>query len=498
MVHHHRNPQLLRKNSEVEVEEIQTLFLDCGNSSYKKTRPNPLCLFIFALISCSLVFAHRLIKTEDLNDEGRFADKDANVALCSTVAGRICCDRTSTRSDVCFMKGDIRTRSPSSSIFLYSEKSNTTETQIEKIKPYTRKWETSVMDTIDELRLIVKTKDTQTQSPCQVQHSVPAVFFSTGGYTGNVYHEFNDGILPLYITSKNFNKQVVFVILEYHDWWITKYGDILSQLSNYPPIDFSKDPKTHCFSEAIVGLRIHDELTVDSSQMPVNHSIQDFRHLLDDAYKPRITSIIQEEEEAAALALPKVEGLKEMKKQPKLVIVARNGSREISNQREVVKLAESIGFKVEILQPTPTMELAKIYRAINGCNAMVGVHGAAMTHFLFMRPGSVFVQVVPLGTDWAAQTYYGEPSMKLGLKYIGYKIMDRESSLYEEYDKEDAVLRDPESVNAKGWQVTKRVYLDGQKVRLNLGRFGKRLLRAYRYSVSNSNSSFRRRWRQES
>ena len=213
------------------------------------------------------------------------------------------------------MKGDVRTHSSSSSIFLYGSRNPNAFTdhvssisgegkefeeeqlQHEKIKPYTRKWEASVMDTIDELHLISKKEGYGTHHHCDVHHDVPAVFFSTGGYTGNIYHEFNDGILPLYITSQHLNKRVVFVILEYHDWWITKYGDVISQLSDYPPIDFSGDNRTHCFPEAIVGLRIHDELTVDSSLVEGNESIRDFRNLLDQAYLPRIRSLIQAKEQ---------------------------------------------------------------------------------------------------------------------------------------------------------------------------------------------------------
>ena len=98
----------------------------------------------------------------------------------------------------------------------------------------------------------------------------------------------------------------------------------------------------------------------------------------------------------------------------------------------------------------------------------MGVHGAAMTHFLFMRPGSVFVQIVPLGTDWAYATYYGEPASKLGLTYMEYKILPQESSLFLEYERNDPVLRDPDSVNRKGWEETKRVYLNGKNVKPSL------------------------------
>ncbi|CAL1352404.1 unnamed protein product [Linum trigynum] len=112
---------------------------------------------------------------------------------------------------------------------------------------------------------------------------------------------------------------------------------------------------------------------------------------------------------------------------------------------------------------------------------MIGVHGAAMTHFLFMRPGCVFIQVIPLGTEWASESYYGTPARKMGLKYIGYRIFPRESSLFDKYEEDDPVLRDPESVSAKGWQYTKSIYLDGQNVVLDLKRFEKRLMVAYNY-----------------
>jgi hypothetical protein len=99
----------------------------------------------------------------------------------------------------------------------------------------------------------------------------------------------------------------------------------------------------------------------------------------------------------------------------------------------------------------------------------------------------VFIQVVPLGTNWAADTYYGEPARKLGLKYIEYEIHPKESSLYGKYDKNDPILKDPESINEKGWEYTKKIYLDSQNVKLDLRRFGKRLHRAYEYTILRSN-----------
>ncbi|KAH6779691.1 Glycosyltransferase family 61 protein [Perilla frutescens var. hirtella] len=521
-----------RKSKEYIFDEDEELGLDhfgliCGNSSYvnnKRFKPKFLYIVFISLVSCSLVLVPLLLSLSSsfslFHSEGD-EKEGLNGFLCLSVPNdTVCCDRTSRRSDTCVMKGDVRTHAASSSLILYRSNDlidsvsglsdggadEAEAIQHEKIRPYSRKWETSVMNTIDEVDLIVK-RGSGIHHRCDVHHDVPAVIFSTGGYTGNLYHEFNDGIIPLYITSQHMNKKVVFVILEYHSWWITKYGDILSQLSDFPPIDFSKDGRTHCFPEATLGLRIHDELTVDPALMGGNKTIADFHDLLDRAYWPRIRGLIQDEEreadEAAQsdvkssgtttqkqdLARPMLRTItqKQDLTRPKLVILARNGSRAITNQDSLVKLAEDIGFIVEVVRPERTTELAQIYRSLNSSDVMVGVHGAAMTHFLFMKPGSVFIQVIPLGTDWAAQTYYEEPATKLGLSYIGYKILPKESSLYQDYRNNDPILIDPDSVNKKGWEFTKKIYLDGQSVSLDLRRFQKRLLRAYYYTRARKN-----------
>ncbi|KAL1225580.1 Xylan glycosyltransferase MUCI21 [Cardamine amara subsp. amara] len=257
------------------------------------------------------------------------------------------------------------------------------------------------------------------------------------------------------------------------DSTVVKYGDIVSQLSDYPPVDFNGDKRTHCFKEAIVGLKIQDELTVDSSMMIGNKTILDFRNVLDQAYWPRIRGLIQDEERDHAV---QEDGFKK----PKLVILSRNGSREILNERLLVELAEEIGFTVEVLRPNQTTELAKIYRCLNSSHVMIGVHGDAMTHFLFLKPKTVFIQIIPIGTEWAAETFYGEPAKKMRLKYIGYKIKPKESSLYGEYN---PIIQDPKSFTRKGWDYTKKIYLERQNVKLDLKRFRKPLFRAYDLSI---------------
>ncbi|KAJ4977730.1 hypothetical protein NE237_008510 [Protea cynaroides] len=518
MGQYHRYHQTRRdeEDGEYDRENSPTHVLDWGATGYYKKAKRKLLplLCLFSFVSCSLILVPQLFSYSD-GISFLYSFQLGPITDGKPSNGGLLCDRSAFRYDTCLMKGDVRTLAASFSIINYLPyvdhnepaplvdeivglEGVEEELQREKIKPYTRKWETSIMKTVHELDLIVKKKDHLNRlHECDVRHSVPAIVFSNAGYTGNVYHEFNDGIIPLYITSRQFHKKVVFVVTDYNNWWYTKYGDILSHLTNYPLVDYNQDPRTHCFPEAIIGLRIHDELTVNSSFMPGNESIKDFHDILDKAYWPRIKGLIQEEEMEAQLRLRSrlalspssplpLEEVSLVPKswKPTLVIISRTGSRAISNEALMIKMAEEIGFQVEILRPDPTTELARIYRVLNSSDAMIGVHGAAMTHLLFMRPGTVFIQVIPLGTDWAAQNYYGDPALKLGLNYIGYKILPRESTLYEKYDKNDPVLTDPESVNAKGWQFTKKIYLDGQSIRLNLGRFRKRLDRAYQYTVA--------------
>ncbi|THG13960.1 hypothetical protein TEA_024829 [Camellia sinensis var. sinensis] len=293
-------------------------------------------------------------------DQSLLSEMNANTPLCSSIPnGTICCDRNSIRSDICIIKGNVRTDSLSSSIYLYSstnangfidyvpdltydgEEDDEQELQHENIKPYTRKWEKSTMDT---------------------------------------------------------------------------YGDILSILSDYPPIDFSGDNRTHCFPEAMAGLRIHDDLTIDPLLMEGGKTSKDFRDILDQAYWPRIKGLIEDEEREAKLnnlssssSSQKLLEIRTELKKPKLVILLRQKSRAIANEDLLVKMAEQIGFEVEVLRPLCTFELERIYRELNSSDVTIGVHGAALTHFLFMKPGSVLIQVIPLGTEWASETSLGEP-----------------------------------------------------------------------------------------
>eukprot|EP01018_Ginkgo_biloba_P023949 Gb_18307 [translate_table: standard] len=390
------------------------------------------------------------------------------------------CDRSSQRTDVCILKGDIRTYASSSTLYLVSHQVTGSNPEDHKIRPYTRKWENTTMASVDELSL---TQISPTDAPeCQVRHSVPAVVFSTGGYTGNLFHDFTDVIVPLFITSAHFRGQTVFVVLNHKQWWTNKFADIIKQLSSYDILDFSQDTRVHCFPEAIVGLRFHADLRIDPATSPNGHTIADFQKLLTKSFAGKkrrgFLSGLFKKSSTGHMAENKNESKPIEKPKPKMVLIARKGSRVFMNQREIVEAAKKFGFSVTVLSPDRSTDLSEMFRIVHNCDVFMGVHGAALTHFLFLRPGAVFIQVVPLGIEWASRTFFREPAMKMNIHYLEYQILPEESSLYEEYPKDHPFLRNPKSVNGQGWEATKKVYLDAQNVRMGLPRLKKLLAKA--------------------
>uniref|UniRef100_A0A0A9B1R6 Uncharacterized protein n=1 Tax=Arundo donax TaxID=35708 RepID=A0A0A9B1R6_ARUDO len=127
------------------------------------------------------------------------------------------------------------------------------------------------------------------------------------------------------------------------------------------------------------------------------------------------------------------------------------------------------------------MPLSAVYASVSACDVLVGVHGADLTRFLFLRPGrAALAQIVPLGVSPIARGCFAESSARMGLHYEQYDVVGRESSLSRKYALDDVVVADPETAKrSRGWDFVARVYLGGQNVSLDLGRFGKTLARLH-------------------
>lgn len=376
----------------------------------------------------------------------------------------ITCDRSQYFYDICSINGPTVFDPTQSTFFVNGPKGkNGPDLKVEKIRPYARKWENFTMSNIKEVTL--------TSGPlgplCEVHHTVPALAFSVGGYTGNFFHDFNDGFIPLFITVNSIfpNQDFVLVISQLQDWWVEKYKGLLRSFSKYPIIDFDKENKTHCFPKTTVGLMSHGFMTIDPKMIPTSKTILDFRTFLATTYgnfgiAPSDTMI-----------------------KPRLVLTSCNGSvgQVILNQYEVKMLAEKIGFEVILFEPHTNTSLTESFGLINSSHVMLGVHGAALTHAMFLRSGSVFIQIVPIGAEGVSELCFGKLAKNLELEYEEYKIEMHESSLADKYGKEDSkVLNDPLALQARGWsKEIMDIYLREQNIRLDLKRLRTYLQRAY-------------------
>lgn len=369
------------------------------------------------------------------------------------------CDFSNRRSNICDMHGDIRIHGKSSFVMSFTSfKKN----ESYEIRPYARKTDLAAMSTVT--KLTVKSSSYENAVQCSSNHSVPAVIFSVSGYTGNFFHDFTDILVPLFLTSYQFNGEVQFLVTNFRLWWIHKYLPIIQSLTNYELIDLDKSDQVHCFKQVIVGLKSDNDLKIDKAKSPDGISMVDFTKFLRKAYSlPRESPLIIK---------------KSSHKKPRLLIVARGRTRKFMNLNSIVKMAQKVGY--EVIVGEAEANITHFAHIVNRCDVMMGVHGAGLTNFMFLPTNAILIQVVPWGNlDWIARTYFDEPSKGMNLRYLEYRIEVDESTLIDMYPRNDPVLKDPiSSVHKYGWDSVKEMYLVKQNVKLNVRRFRPVLMKA--------------------
>ncbi|CAN1152737.1 Xylan glycosyltransferase MUCI21 [Linum perenne] len=346
------------------------------------------------------------------------------------------------------------------------------------------------MSRIQELTLT----STPTIGPtCQAHHGdLPAVVFSAAEYTENFFHDFSEVFIPLFITVTTLfpadRHEFILVVSEARNWWIQKYSDLLQSFTRHPIVvignraDVNASDVTHCFGSAVVGLISHDMATINHSMIPGSLDLTDFHNLLEETYGHWVTYSVHSSPMAhnndshESMDM----GIKSKRppgsQRPKMVLISRPKGigNTMLNEEEVRAVIVEFGFEVVMFQPTRNTSLQEAYKLIDSADVVFGMHGAAMTHVLFMRPGAVFVQVVPL----AAEVCYSSLAKAMRLQYMEYKITTNESSLAEKYGLESLVVKDPIAFGGEGWGKMK-IYLREQDVRIDLVRFKVYLKEAY-------------------
>ncbi|KAK1619400.1 hypothetical protein QYE76_024917 [Lolium multiflorum] len=364
------------------------------------------------------------------------------------------CYETSRRSDTCEAAGDVRVQGRSQTI-------NVGLLDHEwRVKPYCRKHDAFAQSHVKEWTLRPLSSDGAAPPPqCTVNSSATAFVMSTGGFTGNLFHDYTDVLIPAFITAHRFAGEVQFLVSSFKSWWTNRYLQIFQQLSKHEVIDIDNDDEVRCFRNVVVGPTFHKELGIDASKAPPGSSMVDFRAMLRGAFGLE-----------RATAEPSGDRW-DIRRRPRLLIIARRSSRAFLNERAMADMAMSLGFDVRVGEPDITSDVSKFARLVNSADVMVGVHGAGLTNMVFLPAGAVLIQVVPYGgLEWLARSTFQEPSADMQIHYMEYMIQLDETTLSEQYPKDHPVLRDPNSIHKQGWNALKTVYLDKQNVRPHLGR----------------------------
>lgn len=333
-----------------------------------------------------------------------------------------------------------------------------------EVRPYARQDDEDVLRNIRPVHFLLGNTTTSLPPPpaCQHNHEVPAVIFSSGGFTGNLFHEFNEIIIPLFLTTYHFQSRVQFILMDYKPIFANKYKRVMSRLSSYQIMDPAANPSVHCFSGAVAGLKWHDHLTLNPSDIPGRYTMDNFRHFLRQAYSLKIINVSEI-------------------KRPKLLLLSRRGTRRFVNEAQMVGMMRDLGFDVVVAtKPNRMSNLNKFSRVVNSCSVLLGSHGAGLANELFLPDGGVMVQIDLLGLEWGSAHFYGNPAEAMRLHYLRYKIEPEESTLSDIYGRNHTVITDPDSIFAKGYQAGRAVYLDQQNVKLNLVRLRETLVEALR------------------
>ncbi|CAH9061195.1 unnamed protein product [Cuscuta epithymum] len=372
--------------------------------------------------------------------------------------------KTHPRSDIFHAKGDIRVLSTSNSSSLSPTIDVVSNVSMSwNIKPYARKLDPFAMRNVRNItinRVSLSSHHHQLRN-CTRKYNIPAVVFSLAGYTGNLFHDLSDVILPLFLTTHEFHREVHFLVVDYRQWWVNKYKNVLQGLTKYDIINLDNIGKDDviCFPRITVGLKANKEFSIDDDivsgdVLPL--SMKNFTNFLRSVYHLKRDVTIKT-------------------KQPRLLIISRSKTRRFLNIDEIATMALGLGFEV-VAQETG-VDMNRVSRFVNKFDAVVGVHGAGLSNMVFLPENAVVVQVVGLGMDGIAKTDYELPSLDMGLRYLEYKIGVNESSLIDKYPMGHDVFTNRSAISSKGWDAFREVYLDNQDVKLDVDRFRGTLLK---------------------
>ncbi|KAL7139467.1 hypothetical protein ABFS83_09G052900 [Erythranthe nasuta] len=377
------------------------------------------------------------------------------------------CRILEANADYCEMEGDIRVDANSLTVYLVKPRS-IIESQPSIatswiIQPYPRKGILYVKN----WTVTLVSNDDKRVPECSRTHNHPAVLFSIGGFSGNHFHDFADILVPLFSTSFHFKKQVHFLASDYKPWWHSKFRPLLDKLTSHKLVDIDKETQVvNCYNKMTAGVKFYSELVIKNSSSSSTITMQNFRQFLRKTYSLERTKSIKRKKGPQTT-------------RPRIMIVSRKGTRILTNEAEISRVAKKLGYEVVVAEPEISANLTAFAQVVNSCDVLMGVHGAGLTNMVFLPDNAILIQVVPLGgIDGFAKLDFGNPASGMNIRYVEYKIKIEESSLFRQYPIDHPVLRDPLSFHRNGWGQLRSIYLDNQNVTIDARRFRGTLVKA--------------------
>nr|DAD41665.1 TPA_asm: hypothetical protein HUJ06_015988 [Nelumbo nucifera] len=158
-----------------------------------------------------------------------------------------------------------------------------------RIRSYPKKEEENNMRIVTPVEIKIP-NNTYNPPACDVTQGVLVVIFATT-YTSNIYHEFNDIAIPLFLTCRHFQSRIRFIV--------TKFDPLLSGLLSYGVINPTDNGRVHCFPVVVQLLR-------ESFNLRVKHYFE----------------------------IPELN----------MVLVLRRRTRMFVNENDLVRVAEGLGY----------------------------------------------------------------------------------------------------------------------------------------------------------
>ncbi|TVU22191.1 hypothetical protein EJB05_31873, partial [Eragrostis curvula] len=330
-----------------------------------------------------------------------------------------------------------------------------------RIRPYARRTASSIKEVT-----MTQMLDRDAAPPCTVTHTTPAVLFALG------WHAFCDMLVPLFVASRRYEGEVLFLITNIQPWWLVKYATAVRALSKYDAVDMDRDAEVRCFPHVTVGLRIDKLFTIVPDLAPGQGgrrlTMADFTRFLREAYALQRGAPVSLTRQTPA------------GKKPRLLLMRRGHNRRFVNEEEIAGAAEAAGFEAAVVELPRYGRVDEQAPVVNAFDVLMGVHGAGLTHAVFLPTGGVLIQVVPYGKmEGIARAEFGAPATDMGLKYLEYSVTAEESTLMETLGPDHPAIRDPESVHRSGWENVNEFYLQKQDVRINVTRLAPTLAQAF-------------------